>query len=1101
MKITTYIYRTIAFAGLLLSGLLPLCAQQTSYYCDFEDEQQRKDWSVWGTDAEIDSKDAQRKNCDNKWYIGEIGNFSENGHYGLYISSDNGNTSSYVVKKSAAVAYCELNLSVGTYFLDFDWRALGKNTASVSIFWVPENSSAWQYVHSVPQNNYSTDLNTYLKRDKIYGSITWQSMRCTFDVVAGGEKGGLVFMWDCRQTDNSVPNLPAACIDNISITPCTKCTGEECEAPSFPKDNKGNIIAYDKNTATLSWNGNAGLYQVRDYNMEDGKVVFYDSVASKSVQLKTFTEGYHVFSVRALCYKDKFSEWVSISEFIWIPGNRCIDYMDLDAAKCYYGSFDHVTDGKNTKKGAIDYGYQDIRSHHTLHFVHGETDPRTQGLLQTVPDGEFVSVRLGNWLDDQEIDGIGTGEAIEYEYKVTANGGDIMELQYAVVMEKPGHNNGTDPHFLLEILSDGKQIGGSDSACYSADFAASSDNPESLKGWNEWIPTDKDQDEIEGVGMGTDATIIWKPWTRINISLRPYIGKTLTIRFTTKDCRQAAHWAYAYFTIGCRSGELEGIPCGDFHTTHFEAPEGFNYHWYKVAKPDSTISTANNHNPYVFGDNGSMLYIGEEDTCIYAVEVISKMGNQCSYTLIANPNPRFPVAEIDTVSLKENCTNKMKFINTSHIYFINRKDPSVITPSKDPVENVIYDFGDGFPLTSSVADTVSHEYPVTGGTFTASVTASMSKDDGTCDSTLVFTFTLPDLSASNDTTVNVCNKDSFLLPLTNEYVKKDTTYIYSLGNKNKFGCDQRRMYVRFYDELRDTISVNICEGESYEFYGKVYTDTGLYTETLSGNAHECDTLHTLNLKVNPLLLVHVQDTVSLCADDDYLTIPYLHQQGQLDSIVVRMDSLGIAAGFDSVYLFRPETEIRIPLPANLTPQYYPMTLVFGSKQCPLEPIRVVARVRYAASVIKEKNDLLALLGADHNGGYSWIGYQWYCDSMPVLGAETFYIVVSDENINHEYYCLLTREDGTTIATCPITYLGGRTPIDNTTALSVYPTFVAPYGTIHIEGENAIAFVDVLGNRVASYRSQETHWTVPAPAQSGLYFVLNNQQIIARIIVH
>ena len=105
------------------------------------------------------------------------------------------------------------------------------------------------------------------------------------------------------------------------------------------------------------------------------------------------------------------------------------------------------------------------------------------------------------------------------------------------------------------------------------------------------------------------------------------------------------------------------------------------------------------------------------------------MGDGCSYSLVANPNPRFPVAEATGKERVENCTNYVDFTNASHIYFINRKDGSQ-TESKEPVEDVIWDFGDGYPLLHSTAATLTHEYPSTGGTFIAKAIASMS--DGVC---------------------------------------------------------------------------------------------------------------------------------------------------------------------------------------------------------------------------------------------------------------------------------------------------------------------------------------------------------------------------------
>ena len=1068
MKITTYIYRTIAFAGLLLAGAMPLRAQLTSYYCDFEDAQERNAW--------VCNAGPQGSNCVNQWYIGSLGNFSENGQNGLYISADDGATSSYTTANaSSVVVYREIDLQTGTYFLDFDWRALGLKNASIVVFWVPKSIPT----NSNPNSGYSSQLDQYrIGGDSVlYGAITWQSVRFTLGINSNNQDGKLVFIWNCAK-NGAAPNLPAACIDNISITPYT----EDCEKPEYPKDNKGNITAYDKNTATLSWTKGSGVYQVRDYNMEDGKVVFYDAIQQNSVQLKTFTEGYHVFSVRSVCGKDSFSEWESVSEFIWIPGNRCVDYMDLEQATCYYGSFEKPYE----HTGVIDKGYNNKESRHTIHYVKGETDPRTENKLKTIPDGEIASVRLGNWKPFAEA------EAIEYKYPVQGGQSDIMELKYAIILEKPtGHSREEKPHFLLDIFDNtGEQIGKikaddgtivvDKSGCFSADFAA--DTEKDLEGWNEWFPENSD-----------NASIVWKDWTTLSISLRDYIGQTLTIRFTTQDCSLDGHYGYAYFTIGCRSGDLEGIACGDFETDHFDAPEGFNYEWRKVEN-DSLITDTGR--PYV---DGNVLHIDKSDTCIYAVEVISKMGDHCSYTLTANPNPRFPKAEVTGQERVENCTNYADFTNASHIYFINRQNGS-LSESKEPVEDVIWDFGDGYPLVHSTASTLTHEYPASGGKFTAKAIASMS--NGVCQDTALIEIDLPDLSAGNDTYIDKCMGESYTLP-TGVEVTQDT--IYTFDEKNQHGCDAAsHIIVRFHKQKTDTVDAAICEGETYTFEDNTYTKEGQYTENLV-SAAGCDSLRTLNLTVYPKLIVDVQDTISLCADEPALIIPYDHKQGRLDSVEVHLGNIRVSTGYpqgkDSICMFMPDEEIRIPLPSDITPQDYPLTVSFLSSECPMEPVRIVARIRYAAAVIEQKNDLIALLNADYNGGFSWSGYQWYCNGTPVPGAETSYIVVGDEHLGDEYYCLLTREDGTLVSTCPITYAGGKTPIENVTDRQVYPTLISAGENLHIVGETAVTIVDVLGNHVAAYRSQEGQWTFPAPARSGLYFILNTRQIIARIIVH
>lgn len=64
----------------------------------------------------------------------------------------------------------------------------------------------------------------------------------------------------------------------------------------------------------------------------------------------------------------------------------------------------------------------------------------------------------------------------------------------------------------------------------------------------------------------------------------------------------------------------------------------------------------------------------------------------------------------------------------------------------------------------------------------------------------------------------------------------------------------------------DTISVSICEGESFYFGGQTLTDTGTYTDTLETNS--CDSIVTLNLVVLPHKYYQVYDTI--CEGSNYV---------------------------------------------------------------------------------------------------------------------------------------------------------------------------------------------------------------------------------------
>lgn len=61
----------------------------------------------------------------------------------------------------------------------------------------------------------------------------------------------------------------------------------------------------------------------------------------------------------------------------------------------------------------------------------------------------------------------------------------------------------------------------------------------------------------------------------------PYDGEDIKVRFTTYDCSQGGHYAYAYFTVDCANGHIETENCGPEAQVTCVAPEGFAYYWYK----------------------------------------------------------------------------------------------------------------------------------------------------------------------------------------------------------------------------------------------------------------------------------------------------------------------------------------------------------------------------------------------------------------------------------------------------------------------------------------------------------------------------------------
>ena len=119
------------------------------YSCDFETEAARNRWVVNPTA----NKNIYNQLV-NKWYVGEPGNNDRHGHYGLYISDDNGQSAHYSNNGCWVFAYDTLSLPYmanDDYTLSFDWTAMA-NVASkfdgLYVFWIPMteyNQTTGQY--------------------------------------------------------------------------------------------------------------------------------------------------------------------------------------------------------------------------------------------------------------------------------------------------------------------------------------------------------------------------------------------------------------------------------------------------------------------------------------------------------------------------------------------------------------------------------------------------------------------------------------------------------------------------------------------------------------------------------------------------------------------------------------------------------------------------------------------------------------------------------------------------------------------------------------------------------------------------------------------
>ena len=173
-----------------------------------------------------------------------------------------------------------------------------------------------------------------------------------------------------------------------------------------------------------------------------------------------------------------------------------------------------------------------------------------------------------------------------------------------------------------------------------------------------------------------------------------------------------------------------------------------------------------------------------------------------------------------------------------------------------------------FP-TYQHTDTVivcEHDFPVSYGKETfdkqGNYPVHLNTVNG-CDSLIELTL-IANLDYNFPITASICEGESY-----NFYGRELTeTNVYDTTFKTVHGCDSTFVLtLTVHPNYHHLFNVSICSGESYDFYGKMLTETSIHDTTFK-TVHSCDSIIELNLKVNP---VFEKDTLykSICQGENF----------------------------------------------------------------------------------------------------------------------------------------------------------------------------------------------------------------------------------------
>lgn len=1057
-----------------------------NYSCDFESQASRDRWVLNPV-----SNDNILSQLTNKWYIGAPGNNGRSGQNGLFISDDGGVSAHYAKKACWVFAYDTISLDniPGDYNMTFDYTAMG-NLASefdgLYLLWIPvidpETGDSIK-VNSIPNSfkiippayeNYVIRLQPGAQMDYLAGSATWH--QCAVKIKGSkcdGTPHYLAFAWT---NGNDLPQQPGAMVDNINITDVTPCA-----APT------NLVVTPSGTTVQLSWQGDATAdYEVSAFCYETNTWAGPKIVTGTQTSFTALPAGQTDFIIRTKCDDDHYSLKTIVSRLIYYPDQMCVDYLNLDNAVCYVNNSapNSSADFEDFRVQRVDNGPEKKSSRHTVHFDRTETEPRTGGLAKTVPDGEFASIRLGNWDSNDEA------ERIEFTFEVDTIKYPVLLLKYMPLLEAPGHEDYENPRFKLDMLVGGKTIG----RCGQADFNANDVmngsvlKPEAIaQGWH-ITPKEIAQ---------TSDDVVWKEWTTVGVNLRDgdYQGKKLTVRLTTHDCTFSVHSGYAYFTLGCSDGKLKGMKCGQINPD-FMAPDGFDYRWAYAYNERYRKADGSLPEQYILGRTQDF-HAGMLDDSLYVVDCMFVQDSTCFFSLYASTLATNPISLMNEPKIIRSCRDsiyKVEFdASPSWVQEIDHVKGDTSVSENYHIEHYEWTI-EGMPSGySNWSDEVNptFNFPIEGGHFVVNLRTTC----GTCESILTHHLYMDPLSATRDTVVDVLCDDARI----NGYLwpeKPDTLYHeYGLDSIILFNeitsCDSI-IYLKLIEPLRIFEDTMIMQTSlPFTYHGRVYpVGTVSMVDTVPSPTN-CDSTFVLNLEIYEPLQASMDSVYTLCEGDDSLRLVYTIHRGR---------SLRYSYGFDDSEMpsLAPVTEMQkkgdyalaIPIDLNTTPNVY-NGFVLLEDSLPKCNVRLpfVLTLQYASTVIAQRwNDVLAIKNADFNGGYLFDSVQWYVSGAPIEGATDFNYYVGEGKqlrFGEEYQALLTRNDGVKLFTCA--FIPAPVPAE----VLDMPSLVPMAQPISVQGQGVAQWVDMLGrlHHSESFNNSDIY----APAAAGSYLLILQKQ--------
>ena len=273
-----------------------------------------------------------------------------------------------------------------------------------------------------------------------------------------------------------------------------------------------------------------------------------------------------------------------------------------------------------------------------------------------------------------------------------------------------------------------------------------------------------------------------------------------------------------------------------------------------------------------------------------------------------------------------------------------------------------------------------------------------------------------------DQYIEACHNDTFMF----RGMLIDEPGIYYDSMLTQHGCDS--VYRLIYNKTPTYMfqeEDSICVGSTYNFRGMTLTKPGVYYDSLS-TVSGCDSIYKLilhNFSHSDIYSIEVAD---VCGDNQtlHLVAQYEGQRPEYYNIIYSQEAND--QGFKNIIQVPFTTDtIEAPMP-NATPyihpDYYELTLQLGNYKCPkaVSEHTTDFLVRYPSWIIEQNwQDVVAVLNAQHNGGYTFESYEWYVNNQPASQNKS-YLYLPTLRVGDEVELHVMRQgEDYYVPTCPI----------------------------------------------------------------------------------